>query len=559
MLFESIGSVLPTTSHADQTTLDREKQLHALAQQYYFERPTRSLERLEKTHKMTVVQRLDAILDPGTPRFDLGLFTGDDETPQSGVYCVAGTISGLNVMVIANDNALHAGAWAIGTPEKIQRAQEAARRLRLPIVWLIECPGLYLPTQEMTFGGKTGAGGIFEHQIRHARAGLVQIAAVFGDCIAGGGYLPIFCDRVVMTQQASICIGGTALNRFSKAGSGKLGGPDIHVHETGCADECVPDDEAACRRIREWIALLPTSAVPFFRKAEPLPPQYAIDDLYALLPSDTKKPFDVRELVARLVDGSLVSEIDAESAPQIYACHALANGLPFILIANQPLHLGSVLTKECIEKMIRITQDAHTTGTPLVWIQDVSGFDIGEAAERDGLLRHGAALLHALTQEDDAAPHLTICLRKASGAGYYAMKGRPFDPALIAGTVLTRLEVMDATILANTMYDAKIKRAQAALDAIQTQHQEPNYPQSVDNPSADLSTPVENLKTAHETLTQLQKQKNALMEHQISESDVIQAVRRGDLDMAVPLRRLRELLLYFVNSSWQSLRPRQPR
>lgn len=563
MYFESIGTSLPSTACSDPTILQRETCLLESRNKCYRARPPKALERLQKSHKLTVPERLEAILDPGTPSFDLGMYIGDDATPQAGVYCLGGMVSGLNVIVIANDNTLHAGAWVAEAPEKIQRAQETARRLRLPIIWLIECPGLDLMTQEKNYGGSHGAGAIFEHQIRHAQAGLVQIAAVFGDCIAGGGYLPIFCDRVIMTEQATLCIGGTALNRFSKAGFGKLGGPDTHVHETGCADERVLDDYAACLRIRHWIGRLPTSAVPFYRVSEPIAPRFDIDDLYAILPSDPQKSFDIRELVARLADASLVSEIDADSTPTIFACHALMDGLPVIFIANQPLHFGSVLSKDSILKMTRIVQNAHVTGTPVIWLQDVSGFDIGETAERDGLLRHGAALLHALTRQDTDAPHLTICLRKAAGAGYYAMKGRPFAPALIAGTVLTRLEVMDPTILAQTLFDAKIHRSQAHIESLTAKQPLPapnaDALQTISSASEAPSTVENDLRLERAHLQALQAQKAALIEYQTQASDALSAARRGDIDTVLALHELRQFILFFVYSAWQSLRPRQPR
>lgn len=564
MYFESIGIPLSNPLISDQTTRTRETQLAMEVHQRCYDRPTRALERLKSTHKMTVPERLDAILDPGTPWFDLGIFVGDEETPLAGVYCVAGTICGLNVIVIANDNAQNAGAWVPGSTEKIQRAQDTARRLHIPVVWLIECPGLHLLTQEKTYGGSHGAGGIFEHQIRHTQAGLVQVAAVFGDCIAGGGYLPIFCDHVIMTEQATVCIGGTALNHFAKAGSGKLGGPDVHVHETGCADERVSDDKEACRRIRAYIGRLPSSAVSFYRIAAPLPPRFDASDLYAIVPSDTHKSFDVRELIARLVDGSLVCEIDPTSDDRIYACHALVQGLRVILIANQTCRMGSVLTRESILKMIRIVRDARAEGLPIIWLQDVSGFDIGETAEREGLLRHGAHLLRALTQTDDDAPHLTLCLRKASGAGYYAMKGRPFAPALIAGTVLTRLEVMAPHVLANTMYDAKMTRTAQRIETLEAEKQRlsaqaANYPQDVDNAASELSTVVENLEIEQKRFQTLEAQKASLLAHQESESDVCSAIRRGDLDACIRLCDLRAFVVYFVESAWQNLRMHQPR
>jgi len=527
-------------------TRKRENELLALKCEVYTRRSERAAARLVRTRKMSALARIEALLDDDSQRLFLGDLVCFDEAQRgesayaAGVFCVLGTVVGRHVMVIANDNTQNAGAWVAGSTEKIVRAQNTACQLGLPILWLIECPGLYLPTQELTYAGANGAGAIFEHQVRHSRAGFSQMAAVFGDCVAGGGYLPIFCDRVIMTEQASICIGGTALNKYSKAGQGRLGGPEMHVHGSGCADERVPGDAEAIARLRALVALMPTSANAFCRVAEPIAPTFDMASLYGLLPPDNKKSFDVRHLIARLVDASLVEELEPDCAPGIYACRALVSGLKTVLIANQPAQMGSILSRESIEKMTRIVADARASGTPVVWIQDVSGFDIGPEAEREGLLRYGTGLLRTLTQEPGEMPHLTILLRKAAGAGYYAMKGRPFNPALIVATTLARLEVMSPEVLASTMYDAKIARAAAA------------HP--VDNSADDLSTTVDNSE-----VRKLEALKSELLERQKREALPERAEARGDIDAVVQISQLRNIVVYFVESAWQTPAPHFPR
>lgn len=507
---------------------ENEEILLAQAHEIRENRQPRAIERLRAHHKLTMLERIDAVLDENTPRFDLGLFAGygksyveSSQKPYgAGTFCVAGTCAGLHCIVIASDPSLNAGAWLPDATEKILRAQKSAYMLGLPIIWLIECAGLFLPTQDQTYAGATGAGGIFEQQVRHANAGLPQIAAVFGDCIAGGGYLPIFCDHVIMTEQASICIGGTALNAFAKAGTGRLGGPDMHVHGSGCADERVPDDVTACRRLRELIACLPGSANAYYRRAEAIAPTHAIEALYSLIPADPKKSFDATELVARLVDGSLAEPILEDFGREIYAVKALVNGLQAIFITNQTQNLGSILSRDSILKLTEIVQEARDRGIPIVWLVDVSGFDIGENAEREGLLRYGANLLRSLTQDSCETPHMTLLIRKAAGAGFYAMKGRPFEPALIFGTVLTQLEVMSPSVLANTMYNGKIARVQADSEEAQ----------------------------------RLIALKNALLAHQTEASTPQAAAARGDIDGILPLHTLRAVIEFFVESAWQGLK-----
>ncbi len=527
-------------------THQQEEALLKVKAEVYSHRPERAMARLMRTHKMSALARIEALLDADTWRLFLGDFVclqraqKGESAYAAGVFCVLGTVSGRHVMVIANDNTQNAGAWVAGAPEKIVRAQNTAYQLGLPILWLIECPGLYLPSQDLTYAGANGAGAIFEHQVRHNRARRPQLAAVFGDCVAGGGYLPIFCDRVIMTEQATICIGGTALNKYSKAGQGRLGGPEMHVHGSGCADERVPGDVEAIARLRALVSLLPTSGNAFCRVSEPLEPAFHTDTLYGLLPPDNKKSFDVRHIIARLVDASLAEEIEPEFAPGIYACRALVSGLKTVLIANQPAQMGSILSRQSIEKMTRIAAEARACGTPVVWIQDVSGFDIGPEAEREGLLRYGTNLLRTLTQEPGEMPHLTILLRKAAGAGYYAMKGRPFSPSLLVATTLARLEVMSPEVLASTMYDSKIERAAER--------------QVVDNSSSDLSTIVDNPE-----VTLLKAQKKELLERQIRASLPECAEERGDIDAVVQLSELRKLVTFFVEAAWQTPAPHFPR
>ena len=540
MNLQRYGRVVQT-EHTDEPFIKSEElRIESIRNQISVQRAKSVLERIHARNRLIAEERVRKLCDPGLPIWFLGEFCGYSNNSEIetnipwrlGVICAVGTVCGRQAVIIANDNTVAAGAWWPGTPEKIEKAQEMALRLGIPVIYLIECAGLYLPTQEQTYGSSTGAGRIFEKQAQLNRAGILQVAAVFGDCIAGGGYLPLLCDKIVMTEQATICIGGTAINTHSKGSCvQKLGGPDIHVHQSGCVDKRVNHDLDAIVQLRAWAATMPTSSVDFFRVEEGIEPEFDIHDLYHLIPADLAKSLDMYEVLARLVDGSQFHPLMEDFGREIIACLALVDGLYVVMISNQTntsfgsneeIHAGSILYQDGITKMRMIASAARDDGIPVVWIQDVAGFDIGLDAERRGLLKHGAMLLRELAADErDTAPSLTILLRKASGAGYYAMKGAPFHPSWIVGTVLTRLEVMKPEVLAGAFYDRKIIR-------------------------------LKNAQESPQKLSELETERQKMIERQTLNGDCLSAAIRGDIDDIVPLYRLRDLMVSFVRSAYQS-------
>src|SRR5207247_6932634 len=234
-------------------------------------------------------------------------------SPGAGVVTAFVRIGGRYGVGMANDNTVASGAWWPRTPEKIERAQEIGLRLRLPVVYLVDCSGLYLPEQALTFPGRTGAGAIFKMNSRLSAAGVPQIAGVFGDCIAGGGSMPIISDVVYMTQRAYMVIAGAALVKGGKSQqitSLEIGGPDVHVHLSSCADHRVPDDGAALERIRQDVSRLPGSAAAYYRRdVDAAAPRHDPAGLASLFPADYRMAYDVRQVMARLVDDSLFAEV----------------------------------------------------------------------------------------------------------------------------------------------------------------------------------------------------------------------------------------------------------
>jgi len=434
-------------------------------------------ERVHGKGKLTSWERIDRLGDPGSPVLPLGTLVnygekfGPDErtSPGAGVITAFVRVHDRWTVVIANDNTVASGSWWPRTPEKIQRAQEIALRLRLPVVYLVDCSGLYLPEQARTFPGRHGAGAIFRMNSLLSDAGVPQIAGVHGDCIAGGGYMPIISDIVYMTEQAYMVIAGAALIKGAKSQhltSLTIGGPDVHVHLSRCADHRVPDDEALIDRVREEVGRLPGPACAYYRYGtEPAPPRWAPDELGGLFPVDHRMGYEMREVLARLVDHSLFHEVLPEIGTEMICGVGRVHGLYAGFIANHtglvdhPVRTGTsrpggILYRDGIAKISQFSRACNDDGIPIVWLQDISGFDIGVEAETHGLLGYGSDLIY--TNSTNSVPMFTVLLRRASGAGYYAMSGLPYRPVLQLATPMTRLAVMEGRTLAIGAFRTKL-------------------------------------------------------------------------------------------------------
>ena len=432
--------------------------------------------RVHDKGKLTARERLAEIQDPGTHALEVGtfvnygeVFPGDQRSPGAGVVTAFARVEGRWCMVIANDNTVASGAWWPRTPEKIQRAQMMALRLRLPTIYLVDCSGLFLPEQSRSFPGATGAGHIFKMNSLLSAHGVPQIAGVFGDCIAGGGYMPIISDRVYMTEQAYMVIAGAALIKGAKSQkmtSLDIGGPEVHVHRSGCADVRVPDDEPLLASIRRDIARLPTSGADFYRgDLAAIDPRFASGELAALIPSDHREAYDANQVLARVVDQSLFWEVMPEVGEEMICGIGRVGGLYAGFVINRqglvgdPEHPGrqrpsGILYRAGIAKISAFSRACNDDGIPLVWLQDISGFDIGKQAEEHGLLAYGSSLIY--TNSTNTTPMFTVLLRKASGAGYYAMSGLPYDPIVQLSTCYSRLSVMEGRTLAIAAYNTKL-------------------------------------------------------------------------------------------------------
>jgi len=497
-------------------------------------------ERVREKGKLTTWERIRALVDEGTEVFELNTLVNWGRTfagskrlaPGAGVVTCLARIHDRWTVVIANDNTVASGAWWPLSPEKIERAQTVALRLRLPVVYLVDCSGLFLPEQSRSFSGRTGAGHIFTMNARLADAGVPQVAGVFGDCIAGGGYMPIISDRVVMTEGAYMVIAGAALIRGAKSlklTSLDIGGPEVHVHQSSVADVRVPDDPTALRVIRGEVAKLPSSGADFYRgDADPAPPRHDPEDLGGLFPVDFRQTYPIEEVVARLVDDSLVHEVLPQVGREMYTAVARIRGLWVGLVANRQglveeaglgRRPGGALYREGIAKISTFARTCSDDGIPLVWLQDISGFDIGVEAERQGLLGYGSNLIYA--NATPRVPVFTILLRKASGAGYYAMHGMPYEPVVQLSTPLTRLAVMEGRTLAIATYNSKLD------DDFEIASTDPAERALVEEGMARTAERIE------------------------ADMDPVQAAARMDTDEVVPLGRLRAWLECLVEAAWQ--------
>jgi 3-methylcrotonyl-CoA carboxylase beta subunit len=502
------------------------------------------VERVHAKGKWTALERLEALRDTDAPIHSLGTFANwgvefDQggrklESPGAGVICALTRVQDRWVVVIANDNTVASGSWWPGTPEKIERAQEVGLSLRIPVIYLVDCSGLFLPEQARSFPGRTGAGHIFKKNSQLSDAGVPQVAGVFGDCIAGGGYMPIISDRVYMTEQAYMVIAGAALIQGAKAqelSSLDIGGPEVHVHKSGCADERVPDDEACIKAIREEISRTASSGAPFRRGGEEAAdPAFPPEELDLLFPPDHRMAYDARQVLARLVDRSLFWEILPDRGQEIICGVGRVGGLWAGFVANvqgtiphpykaRALRPGGILYKEGIAKMSAFSRACDADGIPLIWLQDIGGFDIGTEAEAEGLLGYGSSLIYANSTR--SAPMFTVLLRKASGAGYYAMAGLPYDPVLQLATPFSRLAVMEGRTLSIAAWSTRL---------------DDDFQPSSDDP--------EERKKVEDGMQQVEERIEADM-------DPFTAASQQDIDEIVAPGELRGWLECLVEAAWQ--------
>lgn len=433
-------------------------------------------QKIEKQHqagKLTARERIKLLFDPGSPFFELGLLIASDKyegnAPAAGVVTGIGRIEGRVAVVVANDATVKAGAWWPETIVKILRAQEVAMRNRVPIVYLVDSAGVNLPLQDGVFPGQYGAARIFYYNsLMRRKLRVKQIAAVMGPCIAGGAYLPALSDVIVMVDGTSFMgLGGSNLVRGATGeavDSETLGGARLHTQTSGVAHYRAANDEECIQLIRRQFLAFPD---PPRRTADQAPARPA-DDLLTLLPEDHRLPYHVETILDVLFDAGSVLEFQPEYAPEMLCADAFLKRRPVALLANRRGFLktvagprvGGVVYTESARKAAYFVEKAERQGLPLIYLQDVSGFMVGTAAEADGIIRAGAEMVESMACA--TVPKIVLTMNHASGAGYYAMAGQGFDPHFTLGWPTARIGVMEGESAVQAVHGPEIERYRVA-------------------------------------------------------------------------------------------------
>jgi 3-methylcrotonyl-CoA carboxylase beta subunit len=436
--------------------------------------------KIEKQHsegKLTARERVAKLIDPGAPFLEIGLLVAYDryegQAPSAGVITAVSRIENRPVVIVANDATVKAGAWWPETIHKILRAQEVAMRNRVPIVYLVDSAGVNLPYQDGIFPGEYGAARIFYYNsLMRRRLRVPQIAAVMGMCIAGGAYLPALSDVIIMVEKTSFMgLGGPNLVRGAVGqviDAESLGGASLHTRISGVAHYSAKDDEACLALIREKIRELPEPA-PLPGKATP--PLQPAGQLYGLLPADHRLPYDMGALIACIVDREGYLEFQPAHAPEMLCADARIEGRAIALIANrrgflktpEGPRIGGIVYTQSARKVAYFVENAERHGTPLVYLQDVSGFMVGSAAESQGIIRAGAEMVEAMACA--TVPKIVLTLNHASGAGYYAMAGQGFDPNFTFAWPTARIGVMEGDAAVQAIHGAELAKYKAAGQA----------------------------------------------------------------------------------------------
>jgi 3-methylcrotonyl-CoA carboxylase beta subunit len=443
--------------------------------------------------KLTARERVDGLLDPGTAFLELsplaahGMYEGG--APGASMVTGIGTIHGRPAVVVANDATVKGGTYYPITVKKHLRAQEIALENRLPCVYLVDSGGAFLPLQAEVFPDREHFGRIFFNQARMSAAGIPQVAIVMGSCTAGGAYVPAMSDEVVIVQeQATIFLGGPPL---VKAATGEevtaeeLGGGDVHTRISGVADHLASDDRHALAIARDVFTSLPATPRPPVTRETPEPPAYDPAEIYGIVPKDPRKQYDVRELIARLVDGSRFHEFKARYAPTIVTGFAHLHGYPVGILGN-----NGALFSESALKASHFIELCCARKVPLLFLQNITGFMVGKKYEHGGIAKDGAKMVNAVANAQ--VPKVTVVVGNSYGAGNYGMCGRAYSPRFLFMWPQSRISVMGGEQAASTLLTVKLQqlagRGQALSAAEQKEFQAPILAKYEQEGSAYYST-----------------------------------------------------------------------
>jgi acetyl-CoA carboxylase carboxyltransferase component len=432
-------------------------------------------ERQRKLGRLPARERIERLIDRETGLLEIDLWAAwkmypeVGDVPAAGVVTGIGKIEGRRCMIVVNDATVKAGAFFPATCKKVLRAQKIAARCNLPLIYLVDSAGVYLPMQDEIFPDEDDFGRIFRNNAVLSAMGVPQIAAVMGNCVAGGAYLPVLCDKMLMTAGSELYLAGPAL---VKAATGQtvnaeeLGGAAMHSKISGTVDFFEPSDISCLERLRTLVDLLPReNAVDASNALPGRNPQ----DLYDIVSADGRKPYDIRDVLACIFDIGSVHEYKAEYGKTLVCAYASLGGRKVGIVANQrhpikaahgELQIGGVIYHDSADKAARFVMDCNQSGLPLVFFQDVLGFMVGREAEQHGIIRSGAKLVNAVS--NSTVPKITMVIGGSFGAGHYALCGKAFDPVFIFAWPSARYAVMGAEQATGTLVTLLQRRAERA-------------------------------------------------------------------------------------------------
>lgn len=431
--------------------------------------------------RLTVRDRLELLLDRHAPFLELGLWSAWQMYPEYGDIPAAGVVGGIGrvhgrpVLVIANDATVKAGAFFPQSVKKVLRAQRIAQLFRLPLLYLVDSAGVFLPLQDEIFPDEDDFGRIFRNNAVISAQGIPQYAAVMGNCVAGGAYLPVLCDKLLMTEGSQLYLAGPALVKAAigqQVDAEELGGAAMHAALSGTVDFREADDPACLRRLRSLVELIRDPRT--INRADDIGPatmatetERSPSELFELVSADGRREYDMRDVLRCIVDGNSLQEYKAEYGPTLVTCFAKIAGQAVGIVANQhrrsmtatrELQMGGVLYADGVEKGARFILDCNQTGLPIVFLQDVQGFMVGKQAEQSGIIRAGAKLVNAVANSN--VPKFTVIVGGSFGAGNYALCGKAYDPWLILAWPNARYAVMGAHQAAETLLELKLRDAE---------------------------------------------------------------------------------------------------
>lgn len=438
----------------------------------------KAVARQHEKKKLTIPERLDLLFDKGSWREEIGAFVADDMYAEhgggitaGGCRVVIGLIQGRPTMVIANDSMVKAGAWFPITIRKMLRGQAIAIENRLPTVYLVDSAGVFLPLQEEIFPDKDHAGRIFYNNSRMSAMGIPQVAAVLGPCVAGGAYLPVLSDEMLIVQGSGhVFLAGPYLVEAAigeKIDAESLGGAAMHGQLSGTADYEEPSEESALLKVREIARTWTRHSAGFIRE-KAAPPALPTEELLSILPASRQQPYDMRKLLSAMMDEGSMIEVKENYGKSLLCATARIDGWAVGIVANQrqlvrsgagEMQIGGVIYADAADKAARFILNCNQKGLPIIYFQDVTGFMVGSRAERGGIIKDGAKLVNAVS--NSRVPQITVVLGNSNGAGNYALCGRAFGPRFMVAWPMSRISVMGGEQAAKTLLSLEKQRRKA--------------------------------------------------------------------------------------------------